>query len=414
MRKKKIFIVLIFIMSCCYFLNATYAVKEGNVYLSANQEKIEKEEEVEIAVKIENAKTAAFDLSLSFDETKLEYISVMENTNRIGNQIHFVWFDEKGGEGAKKDELVKFKFKAKKEGLATFSVQGNFYGINGQEIQTNFNEIQVQIGKEESVLERQIEEELGSDVENDNANLQALRLNYEGLIPNFDKEIQEYYLTIPNSIQELEVLAISENPKASIKITGNKELKEGLNHLTIQVESASKEQSKVYTIHVTKTSNLELANSNLEILAIENVLLNSPFEASIMNYKAEIPNSIESINIFAVPENEQATVEISKEDNLKEGNNLVSIITTAPNGFTKKKYQVEIYRRNVEEENQYQEEQLKKKEELENAYKVEQTSSDNNKSETKNLPNIWIWVTIIGVIVIFAVFGVIWKRRKSD
>ena len=41
--------------------------------------------------------------------------------------------------------------------------------------------------------------------------------------------------------------------------------------------SADKTQSKVYKIYVSKTNNLELANTNLETLAIENTLLNPPF-----------------------------------------------------------------------------------------------------------------------------------------
>ena len=84
---------------------------------------------------------------------------------------------------------------------------------------TNFEEKQVQIGKEESILEQKSDEQ-GTDSNSSNANLQAFRLNYEGLTPQFDKDIYEYYLTIPNTINDLEVLTVTENPDATVEITG--------------------------------------------------------------------------------------------------------------------------------------------------------------------------------------------------
>lgn len=398
MLRKKFFVILIFIISCSYFLDTAYAINEATVYLTSNQVEIEKGEEVEITVNIEKAKTAAYHFSLYYDETKLEFISDMESTNVIENQILFVWFDSKGGEGAKEGELVKFRFRAKEDGLATFNIQGEFYSENGQKIQTNFKETQLQIGKEESILHRQMQEEQGTNLLDNNANLQSLRLDKEGITPNFDKEIYEYYLIIPIEVEELEILAISENPKATIEIQGNKNLQEGLNDITVRVISADGMQNKVYTIHVTKTLNLESANSNLEILAIENILLNPPFSAFETNYRAEVSNDTQEVNVFAVAENEEAVVEVIGKDNLKEGNNIVTVQVTAPNGFTKKKYQVVVYKRNPEEESQYQQEQAKRKEELENAYKIEETSLDINKVQeerTKKQGNKYQWIVVL-------------------
>ena len=51
------------------------------------------------------------------------------------------------------------------------------------------------------------------------------------------------------------------------------------------------------------------------------------------NYKAEISNELDNINILAIPQNENAVVKITGKDNLKQVSNLVTIVVTAPNRF---------------------------------------------------------------------------------
>lgn len=416
MRKKAVLIILIFIIGCCYSFAISYASTPAIVFLSSNQEELEKGEEIEITVHIERVKTVAFDFSLYFDDTKLDFISRTDNSNVIDNRILLVWYDDTGGKQAKEGELAKFRFRAKEEGLATFSIEGKFYNENAQLIETGFKEKQVKIGKKENNLQKQ-SQEVGNDFRSNNSNLQALRLDKEGVTPSFNKEIKEYFLTVSNEIQDIEVLAVTENPKATVEVIGNTNLKEGLNIISIHVISEDKTQNNVYTIEVTKTSNLELANTNLEILAIENALLNPPFDVSETNYKIEVSNQTDSIHVFAVPENEQAKVEIRGADNLKEGNNLVKILVIAPNGFTKKDYEVEVYKRNLEEEKSYQEEVAKQKENLENAYKIQETSTNLNQKQeiatteqSKKYENIFGYVVVL-VGILLGVLALLWRKK---
>ncbi len=409
MLKRRVWILLVFFIWCFYWGNGCYAVGSENVYLGANREQIEKGEEVEISVNIEQNKVAAFNLFLTFDEEKVECLSAMENMNIIGNRIAFVWFDSLGGEGAKKGELIKFRFKAKEEGLANFQLEGEFYNQKGQLLQVDFKGTQISIGEEENNLSKQLPEEQGSNQEEKNSNLQILRINREGMVPNFETQIKQYYLTIPTSIQEIEVLAVSENPNATVEITGNTNLKEGLNQIKITVLSEDKTQNTVYMIEVTKTSNVESANTNLEILAIENFLLNPPFDPFETNYKVEVSNETEGLHLLAVPENEEAIVEIKGDTNLQVGKNLLKIQVIAPNGYTKKEYEVEVYRRSLKEEENYQVELEEKSEELQNAYKIEELSQPvkeiqakhegETKQELKSLDGflIFLWVVILGI-----------------
>lgn len=416
MRNKRVLIILIFIIVCYYFLNFTYASNMATVYLSSNQEVVEKNEEIELTVNIQNRKTAAFDLFLYFDDSKWEYISNLENTNVIDdNCIAFVWYEPNGGNGAKEGEVAKFKFKAKEEGLSTFAIQGDFYSEKAQLLQTEFKEKQVQIGKEDSRLQKQAEER-GNNLQSSNATLQALRLEREGLTPAFDSDVYTYYLTIPNDIQDVDVLAVSENPKATVEIIRNTGLQEGLNQITIHVISEDQTQNNNYIIHVTKTANLELANTNLEMLAIENALLDPPFAVFETNYKAEVSQETENLNLLAIPENEQATVVVTGKENLKEGHNLVSVLVTAPNGFTKKKYEIDVYRRNLQEQKVYEEEQEEQKDKLEEAYQIEELSSDIGQmqeqattSQSKKYDNVAVWI-VLAILVGLVLIGFFWKK----
>lgn len=250
------------------------------------------------------------------------------------------------------------------------------------------------------------------NIESNNANLQSLRIDREGIVPDFNKEIKEYYLTIPNVVNEIEVLAIGENPKATIKITGNNKLQEGLNTIEIKIESEDKTQNNIYKIYVTKTQNLEEANTNLEMLAIEDILLTPPFNTKTTNYKAEIPYETNKLNILAIPENENATVQIEGKEDLKTENNLVKITVTAQDGTTKKVFKIDVYRRNKEEEKNYKEEQIDNKEKLEQIYKAERTSSKTTaplqKVEDNKIIAVVIIATIIGIIYLIA------KKRKKE
>lgn len=419
--KKKIntyisYFLLILLLGFCYFFNISYATNAGEVYLLSGKQVLEKGEEVEITVSIKNVKTAAFNCYLYFDNSKLEYISGPENTNIVENRIIYVWYDSEGGDNEKEGELSKFKFKAKEDGLAIFNIEGEFYNSVGELIKTEFKETQIQIGKEQTKLKNKSEEEQGSNSQSNNAALQVLRLDREGVTPIFEKDIKEYYVTIPSSVNDIEVLAISENPNATIEVTGSTNLKEGLNIITIQVTSEDKTQNNIYTIQATKTDNIELANTNLEILAIENILLNPHFDANITHYNIEVPNEATILNIFAVPENQYAKVEIVRKEKLEEGNNLIKIIVTAQNGFSQKVYEVNAYRRNQEEENKYIEEQEENREKLEEIYETQKISNESEKklqeSEDKKQNKV-IWIVVIGIVAILVIILIVWKYKSQ-
>lgn len=228
MKRMYISILMFLTIFCIPIYNK--ATTTATVYLQSNRDIVEIDEEVEISFYIKNAKTAAFDTTIYFDETKLELVNKPENSNVNGNQIKIVWHDAKGGSGAKENELGKIKFKAKNKGMANFVINGEFYTEKGQLIQTNFEALQVQIGKEETNLEKQAKEEQGTNTQSNNANLQSLRLDVEGIVPSFEPNIYDYDLTVGNNINDIEILAVAQNPNAKVEVSGNTRIKTRYKH----------------------------------------------------------------------------------------------------------------------------------------------------------------------------------------
>ncbi len=321
---KKIYLVIINFIIFIFYTCISYGSTSGIVYLESNNKFIEKDKEVEITVYIKDVKTVAYNLYLYFDSSKLEYVSGPENTNVIENCVISVWHDKEGGSLAKSEELGKFVFKAKEDGIALFNIEGEFYNINEELIEIEFEEIQIEIG----------------EVQNTNFKEDAYEENSD-----IDVGKENFYSDLRTTNQE--------------------------NNLIGEFEG---------------TSNVsDVENSNLEVLALENTLLYPPFEANITEYNAEISEQSNILNIFAVPENENASLEILGNHDLKEGNNLIKAIVTAQDGITKKEYKINVYKRNNDEEIEYQEEQEINKQKLEEIYKAEKVNLQVENFEDKDL-----------------------------
>lgn len=91
---------------------------------------------------------------------------------------------------------------------------------------------------------------------NKDIRLNTLKLKMEDnssveINPEFDKDIFEYNCNVQNSIQKIDVEAIANVEKAKILITGNENLKEGLNEILITV-SLDTEEKITYKINVNK------------------------------------------------------------------------------------------------------------------------------------------------------------------
>ena len=401
-------LIFIFILSIS---NNTLASENLEIKISSFE--VIKDENFKIYINIENIEVASYLLNINYDDNKAEYVNGPENTNKLDNRIISIWFDKTGGNSPKiNQEIAVFEFKAKEIGNIDFNIEGEFFDKNGNEIKINNQHINAKIVEtnNEVLKNTQIQ---GED---NNSLLKIMRLDKEGIIPEFSPEIKDYYFIADSTINNLEVVAIPEATNAKVNINGNKNLKNGINKIEIEVTSRDGSSKNVYTINVTKTDNIEAANTNLETLAIEYVTLEPLFDTNVLNYKASISNSFNNLNILAVPENINAKIEINGNKNLQIGDNLVNINVIAPNNFTEKVYKIIVHKRTEEEDKVFEDEQNINVEKL-NSILEEQEINNNNDEDMNYTNNSNVLYIVFGVIGVLCIIGIVslmvFKFRKK-
>lgn len=418
--KKIVTSILILFLTTIFNINISLATE--NLYIITDSKTIIKNENFKIYINIKDIKVAAYNLNIYFDNNIVEYVSGSENTNVSTNKIINVWYDESGGQKIKQNqEIAVFEFKAKETGTTSFNLIGEFFDSNGNKIEVNNANLQIDI-KETEENNSEVKQ---TTEKNNNSLLKIMRLDKEGIIPEFSPDIKDYYFLTDLNTDKIDITAISESENAKVEITGNENLKEGLNKILIKVVSSDNSNETIYTINVTKTNNKEAANTNLETLAIENVTLEPLFDINTLNYKASIPNNTENLNIFAVPENINGKVEITGKDNLQEGDNIVKVRVTAPNGYSYKDYVINVHRRTQEEDKIFEEEQKQNSENLnniidekgieflsnENAVQNVENNENDKKTNSKTVFIILGLIMIVGV-EIFVILKIKSKNKK--
>ncbi len=415
MKKIAIFLIMLVMIS----ITSIAVESDGdNIYLDISKSKLKSGEEFSFTINLANIGISAFDLNIHFNEKLFQYVSGPENTNVVNGKIITSWYDETGGNNAKQNcELVKYTLKAKEIGNELISVQGEFYDSEGNLVQSFTDGIEV-ITEEEGEIEK-IEISEISETSDDNSKLEIMRLNQEGITPVFSPDVTEYYF-LTKDLNSLEITAIPQNSNSEVIVSGNTNFKEGLNTININVTSPDKTSVTNYRIYVTKTNNSEQANANLETLAIENVTLEPEFANDIYEYNTIVTNTTESLMILAIPEKQTANVQIYGGSNLVYGNNEILINVIAENGYTKKVYKVNAYRRNEEEQKlsdeqkQIEIQKLNAILESQNEENIEQTKNDestqSNITETIKETK---WKIVVAIIIVIAILTIVIYRIKN-
>ena len=414
MKKLLISILITFLT---VFLNISYSLGVEKLYLTTDNYEVKENENFKIYINIRDIEVASYTINIYFDNSKVEYVSGTENTNVIGNKIINIWYDESGGKNTKKNQQIAvFEFKAKQQGLANFYIQGEFFDNNANKIQVNNSYTNINIIEENNNTVKNKDTS-----QTNNSLLKIMRLDKEGIIPEFSPDIKEYYFTTDLSTNNLEVTAIPESENAKVLITGNENLKKGLNKISIEVTSSDNTNKSIYTINVTKTDDIKAANTNLEMLAIENITLEPLFDVNVLNYKANVSNDTKNINIFAVPENINAKVDIIGNKDLNEGDNIIKVRVTANNGYSYKDYILNIHRRTIEEDKAFEEEQEQNSEKLNDIidekgidFLSNQNITENKETEYKNQTNINKIILIITSLIMIIGIGIFIKFKMKN
>lgn len=370
----------------------------------SDSNEIKKDEEFNISVNLRDMPASTLQLEIYFDKSKLEYVSGPEESNIVDNTLFYLWVDETGGDNPKQDgDILSLRFKGVEIGETFFGVSGKFFDKDGNEILADF------IGTDIKVAPEKLDIGEVNSTENragDDAYLQVMRIGVEGISPDFNKNIFEYFLVVPISIDKLDIVAVPENVDAKVNVIGDLALKNGLNKILVEVVSSDESNKNVYTINVTKTSEPEKANADLEILAVEYYSLEPSFSLHNTVYNLGVSKDAERINVFAIPISTNASVKITGNESLVYGWNNVEVIVTAENGISIKKYIIKVYKRNEEEdikEKENQEENQKKLDEILERKEMERLSStqeiENNNQAGSNISVIILSALLMGLLI---------------
>lgn len=230
--------------------------------------------------------------------------------------------------------------------------------------------------------------------ESNNKNLKSLTISgdYE-LTPKFDKDVTEYTLNVGSDINSIDIKANAEDSSAKVEITGNDKLLAGENTIEIKV-TAEDGTVRSYKINVTK-GETTTANSAIELseLSINGYNLTPEFTSGIYEYKLDIADpSITSLNVNAKSNNENAVIEIAGNDELKLGENIITILLKAKDGEEEKivTYQIVV---NISE-------------------KTEENNQIIAGIDNKDL---YMYAGIgLGIIIILIIIITVFKRRKRE
>jgi hypothetical protein len=160
--------------------------------------------------------------------------------------------------------------------------------------------------------------------------------------PKFNKDTSSYDVTVPYEVDKLELLYETSDSKATVKVTGNSDLKVGKNNVievTVTAEDGSK---RVYTLNVTR--NTEEAQTDLKELSVEEGELSPTFDPDDLEYFLQVKSNVDKLTITATPKNSNSKVKIIGNDNLKEGHNTVLVQVTDKNGYSKI-YTLDVYKK---------------------------------------------------------------------
>ena len=204
-----------------------------------------------------------------------------------------------------------------------------------------------------------------------------------GIKPNdftgFKSGTTSYKTTVPEDVAEVEVYAKTTSSKATVTGTGKKKLEKGTNtaEVTVTAENGTK---KTYTIEITREGKSEEttatiqteetttdANENigdgLSSLKIEDLKIEPDFKTNVYEYRVKYIGEKEKLDIEATTTNSNYKVEITGNNELKEGENIITILVSDANSNNIATYQVIVNKSLVDEETLAKEQEQKQKEE---------------------------------------------------
>lgn len=170
--------------------------------------------------------------------------------------------------------------------------------------------------------------------ESSNSRLASLEITEGVISPEFNSDVTEYAISVPNDITVLNISAVAEDSAAEVEIVGNEELKIGENNIQIIV-TAEDGSTTTYNILATRADE-QLSLQSLSIYYIDEngqkveLKLNPTFALDVYEYNIleKLSNTVNKLEVAAIATKENAKIEITGNNELKAGQNEISIKVT--------------------------------------------------------------------------------------
>ena len=159
--------------------------------------------------------------------------------------------------------------------------------------------------------------------------LQLLKVAEGSLSPKFDPDTLQYSITVPQTIEEINITAIAESPNALIVGAGVKALELGKNVLPIVV-TAEDGSTTTYEIIAFRK---DMSNADLTGLYTDTGELDPEFDPKTNTYTIKVPAETEKIHLTAVAYAEK-TIVGDGDVKLHKGITVRNIMVTSEDGTT--------------------------------------------------------------------------------
>lgn len=205
-----------------------------------------------------------------------------------------------------------------------------------------------------------------------------------------------YEVTVPEDTTTVEVYAKAQDTNATVTGIGSKSLESEENKVEVVV-TAEDGTKKTYTINIIRgaegdeDTSINAENSKgLSELKINDLTLSPEFKTNVYEYTVKYIGEDTKLNIEAKPTNEDYVVEVIGNNDLQEGENIITILVSESNGDNVATYQVIVNKTLVDEEAIAREE-----------------------AERKEMQQKIILGVVAGVILIAIIIVIIVRRRKN-
>lgn len=159
----------------------------------------------------------------------------------------------------------------------------------------------------------------------------------------FKSNKYDYSVTVDNEVDKINIYANATNSKSTIAGDGEKELKVGENKFQVIVTAEDKKTTKTYNLTITRKEEEKNENKDakgIKNIKVENYKLSPAFDPKKFEYEVQIKDIIDKLDVKVETDDENLETEIVGNNNLKKGDNIITILVNDKKENTTTTYQI--------------------------------------------------------------------------